>query len=133
MSIKPELAFDVCHDVYKAVRGDLEGIAILDPTKPPSEHVWRPDSGPRASEYVADFAICCQRGLEGPEWASRLVLCRLYYLGLAPYENARHFLGLREDVWVHWTEQIRERVGKQVIGRGLFPVRQYFGERFRPR
>lgn len=133
MSITPCLAFDCCWEVYAAIRGDSEGIAIIDPTKPPAEHVWRPDAGPRASEYLADFALACVRGLEGPEQASRLVLCRLYYLGLAPYERARRFLGLREDVWVKWTEEIRERVGKQLLARGLFPIRGYFGERTRAR
>jgi len=40
-----------------------------------------------------------------------MVLFRLYFLGLAPYENARHFLGLSEPSWVNWTEQIRHRCG----------------------
>lgn len=37
-----------------------------------------------------------------------MVLFRLYYLGLGPYENARHFLGLSEHSWVQWTEPIRQ-------------------------
>jgi hypothetical protein len=45
---------------------------------------------------VADFALAGQAALDGPELGSRMVLYRLYYLGLAPYENARHFLGLSE-------------------------------------
>jgi hypothetical protein len=133
VTITPSLAFDVAWEVYQAIRGDQNGMAIMDPTKVPSDGAWRPDAGPRASEYIADFSLCCVRALEGPEWASRFILCRLYYLGLAPYENARHFLGLREDIWVNWTEQIRERVGKEVLHRGLFPVRQYFGERSKRR
>jgi hypothetical protein len=133
MTITPLLAFDVCWDIYAAIRADLEGIPLIDPTKVPSDHLWRANRGPRAAEYVADFSLACQRALDGPDWASRKVLCSLYYLGLTPYENARHFLGLREDVWVKWTEEIRERVGKQLMHRGMFPVRSYFGERTRPR
>jgi len=54
-------------------------------------------------------------------------------LALTPYEQTRHFMGIREDVWVKWTEEIRDRAGKQVMMRGLFPARAYFGERSRPR
>ena len=36
---------------------------------------------------------------------------RLYYLGLAPYERARHFLGLSERGWVNWSEEIRRKCG----------------------
>jgi hypothetical protein len=55
-----------------------------------------------------------------------MVLFRLYYLGLAPYENARHFLGLSEHSWVNWTEQIRHRCGKELLSRTMFPPRKYF-------
>jgi hypothetical protein len=48
------------------------------------------------------------------------------YLGLAPYENVRHFLGLSETNWVNWTEQIRHRCGKELLSRGMFPPRKYF-------
>lgn len=133
MTITPALAFDCCHEVYAAIRADTEGIPLIDPTKVPSDHVWRPGRGPRAGEYLADFSLCCRRGLSLPELASRRVLCNLYYLGLTPYERTRHFLGLREDTWVSWTEEIRDRVGKQILIAGLFPVRNYFGERTRPR
>ena len=75
---------------------------------------------------MADFALPGQAALDGPDWASRMVLFRLYYLGLAPYENARHFLGLSEPSWVNWTEQIRQRCGKELLSRTMFPRRKYF-------
>ena len=55
-----------------------------------------------------------------------MVLFRLYYLGLAPYENSRHFLGLSEHSWVNWTERIRRRCGKELLSRGMFLPRKYF-------
>jgi hypothetical protein len=55
-----------------------------------------------------------------------MVLFRLYYLGLAPYEKGRHYLGLSETNWVNWTEQIRNRCDKEMLGRGMFPPRRYF-------
>lgn len=38
-----------------------------------------------------------------------MVLVCVYYLGLAPYEKSRHFLGLSEKSWVNWTKEIRRR------------------------
>ena len=67
-----------------------------------------------------------QAALDGPEWASRLVMFRVYYLGLAPYDNARHFLGLSERSWVNWSEEIRRRCGAELLRRGMFPPRKYF-------
>jgi hypothetical protein len=75
---------------------------------------------------VADFALAGQAALEGPDCASRMVLFRLYYLGLAPYENARRFLGLSEHSWVNWSEEVRRHCGKQLLRRGMFPPRKYF-------
>jgi len=81
---------------------------------------------PRLNQWVADFALVGKAALDGPDWASRIVLFRLYYLGLAPYETAWHFLGLSETNWVNWTEQIRHRCGKELLSRGMFPPRKYF-------
>jgi hypothetical protein len=81
---------------------------------------------PRLNEWVADFALAGQAALEGPDWASRMVMFRVYYLGLAPYDNARRFLGLSERSWVNWSEEIRRRCGKELLSRGMFPPRKYF-------
>jgi hypothetical protein len=67
-----------------------------------------------------------RKALDGPDRASRMVLFLLYYLGLAPYENARHFLGLRQRSWVNWTEELCHRCGKELLRRGMFPPRKYF-------
>jgi hypothetical protein len=128
MSVKPELAFDVCWEVYRGAREVLEtkrGISALN-WKDTGKFLWRPDFRPRLNEWVADFALAGKAALDGPGWASRMVLFRVYYLGLAPYENARHFIGLSEHSWVNWTEQIRHRCGKEMLGRGMFPPRRYF-------
>jgi hypothetical protein len=55
-----------------------------------------------------------------------MILFRTYYLGLAPYDTARHFIGLSERGWVNWTEQIRQRCGEELLRRGMFPPRKYF-------
>ena len=134
MPISPEAVFDNCHEVYQGIRADLDGIAIIDPTKVPGDTLWRPNRGPRAEEYVADFALACVYGLREVRDGRRLLLlCRLYYIGLTPYQEARKTLGIREDVWSDWTEQIRCEVGKELLRRGLFPVKSYFGERSRQR
>lgn len=128
MGVKPELAFDVCWEVYRSAREVLEtkrGIGALN-WKEATKFLWRQDIRPRLGEWVADFALAGQKALDGPDWASRMVLFRLYYLGLAPYEKARHFVGISERNWVQWTEQIRHRTGKELLRRGMFPPRKYF-------
>lgn len=129
MSVKPELAFDVCWEVYRNVREVLEtkrGSAGAQNWKSSDKFLWRPDIRPRLNEWIADFMLAGQSALDGPEWASRIVLFRLYYLGLAPYENTRHYLGLSEHSWVNWTEEIRRRCGKELLERRMFPPRKYF-------
>jgi hypothetical protein len=130
MGVKPELAFDVCWDVYRNAREVLDTKRGFSSRKfeDSNKYLWRPDIRPRLSEFIADFTLAGQAGLDGPEFASRTVLFRLYYLGLAPYERTRHFLGLTEYSWVQWTEVIRRRVGKELLGRSMFPPRKYFRE-----
>jgi len=129
MSVKAEMAFDVCWELYREAREVLEakrGVAALD-LKEGTKYSWRQDSRPKLKDWVADFALAGQAALEGPERASRMVMFRLYYLGLAPYERARHFLGLSERGWVNWSEEIRRRCGEEIVRRGMFPPRKYFG------
>jgi hypothetical protein len=128
--VKAELAFDVCWDVYRMAREVLEskrGLSALN-QKDMGKFLWRPDIRPRLTEWVADFTLAGQEALDGPQWASRMVLFRLYYLGLSPYGRTRHFLGLSEYSWVQWTEVIRKRCGKVLLKRGMFPPRRYFRE-----
>jgi len=128
MSVKPELAFDVCWEVYRGAREVLEtkrGVSALNWERS-GKYLWRPDIRPRLNEWVADFALAGQAALEGPERASRMVMFRLYYLGLAPYDTARHFLGLSERSWVNWSEEVRRRCGAELLRRAMFPPRAYF-------
>jgi hypothetical protein len=130
MSVKPELVFDVCWEVYRGAREVLEakrGMSAMD-WKEATKFLWRPDFRPRLSEWVADFALAGQAALEGPDCASRMVLFRLYYLGLAPYENTRHYLGLSEQSWVNWSEEVRRRVGKETAAPRHVPATKIFHE-----
>jgi len=128
MSVKPELAFDVCWEVYRGAREVLEGkrgVAAVD-WEQNCKYSWRPDLRPKLKDWVADFALAGQAALEGQHNASRMVMFRLYYLGLADYPQARHFLGLSERAWVTWSEQVRKNCGHELLRRGMFPPRQYF-------
>src|SRR4029077_9713592 len=74
MSVKPELAFDVCWEVYRGAREVLEakrGMSAMD-WKEATKYLWRPDFRPRLAEWVADFALAGQAALEGPDCASRM-------------------------------------------------------------
>jgi hypothetical protein len=126
MSVQPELAFDVCWEVYRGAREALEAkrrISALN-WKDTGKFLWNPDYQPRLNEWVADFALAGKAALDGPAWASRMILFRTHYLGMAPYD--RHFLGLSERSWVQWTEQIRRRGGAEMLRRGMFPPKKYF-------
>jgi hypothetical protein len=98
MSVKAGLAFDVCWEVYRGAREVLEskrGVGALN-WEQCSKYTWQPDIHPKLEDWVADFALAGQCALQSPDCASRMVLFRLYYLGLTPYDRARHFLGLSE-------------------------------------
>jgi hypothetical protein len=118
----------MCVGKYIVARGKCwrpSGGSPLD-WKEATKFLWRPDFRPRLNEWVADFALAGQAALDGQEVASRMVMFRLYYLGLAPYENARHFFGLSERSWVDWSDEVRRRCGKELLRRGMFPPRKYF-------
>jgi hypothetical protein len=122
MSVKAEMAFDVCWELYRQAREVLKekrGVAELD-LREETKFLWRPDSRPKLKDWVADFALAGQTALERPERASRMVMFRLYYLGLTPYERARYFGGLSERGWVNWSEEIRRRCGEEIVRRGMF-------------
>ena len=129
MGIKPEFVFDVCWEVYRGAREILDakrgGVAAVD-WQQDSKYLWRPDLRPKLKDWVADFALAGQAALDEPECASRMVMFRLYYLGLAEYNRARHFLGLTEYTWANWQDDIRRYCGKELLRRGMFPPRKYF-------
>jgi len=119
-------AFIACHQVYRAARDLLDSRVPTTQLLSASKFLWRPDLRPRLVEFVADFALAGKAALDGPDSGSRMILFRLYYLGLASYENARHFLGLSERSWVSWSEEVRKRCGRELLSRGMFPPRKYF-------
>jgi hypothetical protein len=52
----------------------------------------------------------------------------MYYLGGAEYEAARHLLGLSERTWSDWAEEIRQRVGAELVRARMYPPARYFRE-----
>ncbi len=118
----------MCHEVYVHARQVLEQkLATVNPELS-SKYLWRPDVRPKLSEYVADFALAGERALASPRVSSRLILFRVYYLGRAPYEKARKHLGISELTWSQWAEEIRDRVGRELLRSGLYPPGRYFRE-----
>src|SRR5258707_13858294 len=86
MSVKPELAFDVCWEVYRGAREVLEakrGMSAMD-WKEATKFLWRPDVLAAASERGADVALARQAGLGGPDFAYRMVLFCFFSLIPAP-------------------------------------------------
>jgi len=124
--MKPEFAFDVCHDVYLAAREVLDGKLGTTDLTSREKYMWRPDLRPHLSEYVADFALAGQRALASPSLSSRLVMFRVFYVGGIEYHAARGRLGICERTWSNWADEIRGRVGTELLRRGMFPPRDYF-------
>ena len=50
----------------------------------------------------------------------------MYYLGGAEYRAARRVLGISERTWSDWAEEIRRRVGDELIRAGMYPPGRYF-------
>jgi hypothetical protein len=136
-------AFLVCHEIYAAARELVNSRVPTTQLQSASKFLWRPDLRPRLVEYVADFARAGERALGEREThrqlstpdkrtrsrtprASRLILFRMYYLGGAEYEAARHLLGLSERTWSDWAEEIRQRVGAELIRVHMYPPGRYF-------
>jgi hypothetical protein len=138
-------AFLVCHEIYQAARELVNSRVPTTQLQSAAKFLWRPDLRPRLVEYVADFArageraLGAERGCRTPKArgnhaafgakkvrASRLILFRLYYLGGAEYQAARHLLGLSERTWSDWAEEIRERVGAELIRVRMYPPARYF-------
>jgi hypothetical protein len=144
-------AFLVCHEIYVTARELVNSRVATTQLQSASKFLWRPDVRPRLVEYVADFARAGERSLLRAESstcrrlsapdntrhagqrgsrqvprASRLILFRMYYLGGAEYEAARLLLGLSERTWSDWAEEIRARVGTELIRAHMYPPARYF-------
>jgi hypothetical protein len=102
----------------------------------PTRGAW--ESGGRAVKEVSrdghglfasdNTGTAGQRRSHHTPRASRLILFRMYYLGGAEYEAARHLLGLSERTWSDWAEEIRQRVGAELIRARMYPPARYFRE-----
>ncbi len=153
-------AFLVCHEIYVAARELVNSRVPTTQLQSASKFLWRPDLRPRLVEYVADFARAGERGVGDGEKtretsfcagsspyrgrsgarqhhyavprASRLILFRVYYLGGAEYQAARHLLGLSERTWSDWAEEIRQRVGAELIRAHIYPPARYFRQASTP-
>jgi hypothetical protein len=131
--MKPAFAFDVCHGLYRAAREVLDGSLRSTDLASREKYLWRPGMRPRLAEYVADFALAGQRALASPHLASRLVLFRVFYLGNAELHAARAHLGIGELTWEQWSDEVRARVGRELLRRRIFPPRDYFRSASEPR
>jgi hypothetical protein len=124
--MKPAFAFDVCHDLYRVARAVLDSNLHSTDFASHDKYLWRPGLRPRLAEYVADFEIAGKRALASPHLASRLVLFRVHYLGGAELHAARAHLGIGELTWEQWSDEVKARVGRELLRRRMFPPRDYF-------
>jgi hypothetical protein len=62
--------------------------------------------------------------------ASRMAMFRVFYLGGAEYHAARRHMGISELTWADWADEIRTRVGRELLRARMFPPSKYFLESF---
>ncbi len=125
-------AFDICYEVYVGARQVLEEKRFTVNPEFVADGLWRPDYKPKLAEYLADFALAGERGLGGarsgsPRLASRLILFRVYYLGRAPYHQARRHLGISELTWSQWAKKSASAWGGNCCARGCIRPGDTFG------
>jgi hypothetical protein len=131
MSGSPYFAFDVTLEAYRQaweevyVTGHLRA---LDASALKRGGNWHPDRKPRLEDFVADFQLAGERALNREGLHSRVVLFNIHFAGRCPYERAKEWFGLSDQGWERWTNDIRRIVGKELIERGIYPPRKYFGE-----
>jgi hypothetical protein len=130
--MRPEFVFDVCHDVYLLAREALSGKLGTTDLSSRDKYLWRPDLRPHLAEYVADFALAGRNALKAPAFASRLAMFDVFHVAAAECGDARRHLGIGEITWNQWLEDVRLRVGRELLRRGMFPPRDYFRKVVRP-
>src|SRR5256885_8691472 len=96
MSVKPELAFDVCWEVYRGAREVLEtkrGISALKLGKA-GKFLWRPDVQARLNEWGAGFALAGEGGPGGAGGGARMGMFLVCFLCLAAHGAGPPFPGV---------------------------------------
>ncbi|HUK31203.1 MAG TPA: hypothetical protein VLV89_08815 [Candidatus Acidoferrum sp.] len=131
--MKPGFAFDVCHGVYRLAREVLDGNLHSIDFEEHDKYLWRPALRPRLAEYAADFELAGKRALASPHLSSRNILFRVFYLGRAELHAARAHLGIGELTWEQWSDDVKARVGRELLRRRMFPPRDYFRDVNEPR
>jgi len=86
----------------------------------------RPDFRPRLNEWVADFALAGQAALDGPDLGFTHGAVPPLLPGARAVIRCAALSRLERVQLGQWTEQIRHRCGKELLGRSMFPPRKYF-------
>lgn len=119
-------AFDVCYDVFVEIR---EVAYLRLPTtnfESIGDGLWRPQTRPKMVDFAADFGLAGKKALSGRKHGKYLLLFDVHFLGGAPYHAARRHMGISELTWSIWVDEIKRRVGEELLGRKIFPPAKYF-------
>jgi len=124
--VKPREIFDVCLTRYRSLRKGIgRKMPAIDLERPSSGYLWRPETV-RASEYVADFESAGARALRRREWKGRRKLFVIYFLRAVEYKRAMVLVGVSENTFLYWINQVKNAVGRECARVGLFPPQRYF-------
>jgi hypothetical protein len=124
--VKAREIFDVCLTRYRSLRKGIgRKMPAIDLERPSSGYVWRPEAV-RASEYVADFESAGARALRRRDWKGRRKLFVIYFLRAVEYKRAIVLVGVSENTFLYWINQVKNAVGRECARVGLFPPQRYF-------
>jgi hypothetical protein len=124
--------FDVCYDTYRQAWAEVYekcGMKAMDASAF-KRTTWRPDNRPRAVDFLADFAMAGREALAREAKDSRKVFFEMYHLGGASWRACCRNAGINELTGADRLDEIRVIVGKELLARGIYPVRKYFLEEF---
>ena len=124
--MRNEQIFDSCFDAYKRIRQTSGNARSINPERPTGGGT-SPDFLPRASDYLADFAMLGRRALHQHELSGYLERFFLRcYVHLEDVEAVRKTFAVSPQTLDAWRDQIHRRVGGAFRRGGLWPRKHYF-------
>jgi hypothetical protein len=124
--MRNEQIFDSCFDAYQRIWRTNGRARSINPERL-GDGGSSPQSLPRASDYLADFALLGRRALDHHELSGYLArLFVRHYLRLEDGEAVRKSFVVSPQTFDAWRDLIRKRVGGAFRRGGLWPRQRYF-------
>jgi hypothetical protein len=121
--MRNEQIFDSCFEAYRRIRKTRGYARSINPERAGGGGS-APQCLPRASDYLADFAVLGIRALHEGGYLG--LLFSWHYLNLKDGEVVRKMFVVSPQTFDAWRDQVRKRVGGAFRRAGLWPRKHYF-------